>query len=280
MPRVIYLLRHGDAEDGDGDDAARRLTPKGRAPGRGRRSRPGGARRRDRCLPDQPEGAGRRNRTARLRAARDRARGRPIELRGGALRRDRPRSRPGRRPPGRPRARLLGRGRPPYRRQGEAEEGRPGDRRGGPCSRSCARPLAAIAAEGATMALRLCRFRRGGRGSAWSRKTGLPTSAVSTACPPNPPRPRGGRLPSARRARRRGAEHRRSTRSGCSARPCRASTWRSPSTTRTTSPRAAWRRRRCRCSSTSRSAASPAPAPTSTCRRSPTSSTTRASWRS
>jgi phosphohistidine phosphatase len=26
---VIYLLRHGDAEDSDGDDAARRLTPKG-----------------------------------------------------------------------------------------------------------------------------------------------------------------------------------------------------------------------------------------------------------
>jgi len=26
---VIYLLRHGDAETGDGDDAARRLTPKG-----------------------------------------------------------------------------------------------------------------------------------------------------------------------------------------------------------------------------------------------------------
>jgi phosphohistidine phosphatase len=26
---VIYLLRHGDAEDGDGDDAARRLTGKG-----------------------------------------------------------------------------------------------------------------------------------------------------------------------------------------------------------------------------------------------------------
>ena len=26
---MIYLLRHGDAEDGDGDDAARRLTPKG-----------------------------------------------------------------------------------------------------------------------------------------------------------------------------------------------------------------------------------------------------------
>jgi phosphohistidine phosphatase len=26
---VIYLLRHGDAERGDGDDAARRLTPKG-----------------------------------------------------------------------------------------------------------------------------------------------------------------------------------------------------------------------------------------------------------
>jgi phosphohistidine phosphatase len=26
---VIYLLRHGDAEDGDGDDAARRLTTKG-----------------------------------------------------------------------------------------------------------------------------------------------------------------------------------------------------------------------------------------------------------
>lgn len=26
---MIYLLRHGDAEEGDGDDAARRLTPKG-----------------------------------------------------------------------------------------------------------------------------------------------------------------------------------------------------------------------------------------------------------
>jgi phosphohistidine phosphatase len=26
---VLYLLRHGDAEPGDGDDAARRLTPKG-----------------------------------------------------------------------------------------------------------------------------------------------------------------------------------------------------------------------------------------------------------
>jgi phosphohistidine phosphatase len=26
---VIYLLRHGDAEDGQGDDDARRLTPKG-----------------------------------------------------------------------------------------------------------------------------------------------------------------------------------------------------------------------------------------------------------
>lgn len=26
---MIYLLRHGDAEDGDGDDAARRLTRKG-----------------------------------------------------------------------------------------------------------------------------------------------------------------------------------------------------------------------------------------------------------
>lgn len=26
---MIYLLRHGDAEDGDGDDAARQLTPKG-----------------------------------------------------------------------------------------------------------------------------------------------------------------------------------------------------------------------------------------------------------
>jgi phosphohistidine phosphatase len=26
---VIYLLRHGDAEEGDGDDAARRLTAKG-----------------------------------------------------------------------------------------------------------------------------------------------------------------------------------------------------------------------------------------------------------
>jgi hypothetical protein len=30
---VIYLLRHGDAEDGDGDDAARRLTAKGERQG-------------------------------------------------------------------------------------------------------------------------------------------------------------------------------------------------------------------------------------------------------
>lgn len=29
MRRVIYFLRHGDAEDGDGDDASRRLTRKG-----------------------------------------------------------------------------------------------------------------------------------------------------------------------------------------------------------------------------------------------------------
>ncbi len=28
---MIYLLRHGDAERGDGEDAARRLTPKGEA---------------------------------------------------------------------------------------------------------------------------------------------------------------------------------------------------------------------------------------------------------
>ena len=27
---MIYLLRHGEAEDGDGDDSARRLTPKGK----------------------------------------------------------------------------------------------------------------------------------------------------------------------------------------------------------------------------------------------------------
>ncbi len=31
---MIYLLRHGDAEDGSGDDAARRLTPKGEGQGR------------------------------------------------------------------------------------------------------------------------------------------------------------------------------------------------------------------------------------------------------
>lgn len=31
---MIYLLRHGDAEDGSGDDAARRLTPKGERQGR------------------------------------------------------------------------------------------------------------------------------------------------------------------------------------------------------------------------------------------------------
>lgn len=31
---LIYLLRHGDAEDGDGDDAARRLTAKGESQAR------------------------------------------------------------------------------------------------------------------------------------------------------------------------------------------------------------------------------------------------------
>ncbi|MET0559003.1 MAG: histidine phosphatase family protein [Solirubrobacterales bacterium] len=31
---MIYLLRHGEAEDGDGDDAARRLTAKGEAQAR------------------------------------------------------------------------------------------------------------------------------------------------------------------------------------------------------------------------------------------------------
>jgi phosphohistidine phosphatase len=31
---MIYLLRHGDAEDGDGDDSARRLTAKGERQGR------------------------------------------------------------------------------------------------------------------------------------------------------------------------------------------------------------------------------------------------------
>jgi phosphohistidine phosphatase len=31
---VIYLLRHGEAEDGDGDDAARQLTEKGERQGR------------------------------------------------------------------------------------------------------------------------------------------------------------------------------------------------------------------------------------------------------
>lgn len=31
---MIYLLRHGDAEEGTGDDAARRLTPKGERQGR------------------------------------------------------------------------------------------------------------------------------------------------------------------------------------------------------------------------------------------------------
>lgn len=32
---MIYLLRHGDAEDGSGDDAARRLTPRGERQARG-----------------------------------------------------------------------------------------------------------------------------------------------------------------------------------------------------------------------------------------------------
>lgn len=34
MGAVIYLLRHGNAEEGDGDDAARRLTPKGESQAR------------------------------------------------------------------------------------------------------------------------------------------------------------------------------------------------------------------------------------------------------
>jgi phosphohistidine phosphatase len=42
---VIYLLRHGDAEDGNGDDDARRLTPKGERQARaaGRALAAGGA---------------------------------------------------------------------------------------------------------------------------------------------------------------------------------------------------------------------------------------------
>jgi phosphohistidine phosphatase len=48
---VIYLLRHGDAEDGGGDDSARRLTPKGERQARaaGRALAAGGARI-DTCL--------------------------------------------------------------------------------------------------------------------------------------------------------------------------------------------------------------------------------------
>lgn len=48
---MIYLLRHGDAEDGDGDDAARKLTPKGerqaRAAGRALAARGAGI---DACI--------------------------------------------------------------------------------------------------------------------------------------------------------------------------------------------------------------------------------------
>ena len=48
---MIYLLRHGDAEDGDGNDDARRLTPKGERQARaaGRALAAGGARI-DACL--------------------------------------------------------------------------------------------------------------------------------------------------------------------------------------------------------------------------------------
>ena len=56
---MIYLLRHGDAEEGDGDDDARRLTAEGRAPGPGRRRSACRARGRDRGLPDVTQGAGR-----------------------------------------------------------------------------------------------------------------------------------------------------------------------------------------------------------------------------
>ena len=83
---MIWLLRHGDAEDAAVDDAARGLTPKGERQAARRRGRAGGAGRRDRRLPDEPEGARGRDRPARLRAARDRARAR----RGAARRRLRP----------------------------------------------------------------------------------------------------------------------------------------------------------------------------------------------
>ena len=72
----------------------------------------------------------------------------------------------------------------------------------------------------------------------------------------------------------------RSTRFACWLRCGRGSSWPSGSTTPTTLPSRAWRRRSSRCSSMSRSAAAPARTTRCTCRGYPTCSTTRASSRS
>ena len=80
---MIWLLRHGDAEDAAEDDASRRLTEKGRQQARAAGAGPGGARRADRPLPLEPQGP----RRARPRASPASALGAEVEiseaLRGG-----------------------------------------------------------------------------------------------------------------------------------------------------------------------------------------------------
>ena len=90
---VIYLLRHGEAEDADGGRRGAPADREGRAAGAGRGARAAGAGGRDRGLPGVAEGAGAGDGADRLRGARD-GRGRGD---GGAAGRGVRRARPGRR---------------------------------------------------------------------------------------------------------------------------------------------------------------------------------------
>ena len=283
---MLYLLRHGDAEDGDGEDAARRLTAKGerQAEAAGRALAALGVRL-GACLTSPKVRAAE---TARLACA-------PLgiepeiaeELRGGRF--DGPAS-----PPGAATSSWSATSRTSPARSARLTGANVKLKKGGlaivdgSTLLALLRPkeLAAIAAaKDRTTAMRLCRFSDGGAtpGWAWSRRSGWSTSA------PLGPAGRTGarrwRRPAASRASRR-------RRPGAGeGRPLAEVRLLSPAPpAQVPGDRAQLRRphRRERHGG-ARGAdvlqqagrpASSARAPRSTCRRSPTSSTTRASWRS
>ena len=122
---MIWLLRHGDAEDGAGETTPRgELTEKGERQARAAGRRPGGARRRARrlprparrCAPATPPSS-----PASRSASRPR---RPRRLRGGDFDPLELAAGPRRGAARRPRARLLARDPARHRGPGEAEEGR------------------------------------------------------------------------------------------------------------------------------------------------------------